>query len=309
MEMKLFTDRNIEAMVELANEACLTDHYFTPITARKIERDIYLQGAKPYDHIALIEENGRLIAFGGILTSNSMAQMRTMMLMGPYVSPMARGRGIGGSLVEWSLGKARNYPGFKIRTWIPEDRTIAHHLLAKFGFEQVGGVCFMRFSEYKQRRVFDASITVRSFREGEDEDNYLAVRNGAPTGYWGTKPLTRSDLEKHKKEYYFDPAGVLLAFKDGKPVGLLEAFMDWELTRLIGERRGDVHVFAIIPQYRGNLGLVLSLTNAADDYFSERQVASIEFPVDDEKVQLKKLYQRLGGIPGKVMRTYEGVTS
>ena len=77
-------------------------------------------------------------------------------------------------------------------------------------------------------------MKVRRFVEGEDEAAWLRVRNEAYREYDDVRPKTMEDIELSKKGPRFDATGMFIAELDGKPVGVVNAFVDKRRTERVG---------------------------------------------------------------------------
>jgi mycothiol synthase len=101
-------------------------------------------------------------------------------------------------------------------------------------------------------------LNVRKFVPGEDEATWLRVLNEAYKEHEDFRPDTIEEMELSKKSPSFDAAGMLIAEIEGKPVGVVNAFVDRHRT----EKVGSLRVLGVVPEFRRR-GVGRSLLEAA----------------------------------------------
>ena len=130
-------------------------------------------------------------------------------------------------------------------------------------------------------------IAIRPFRRDEDEDRWLAAHNEAFAGHPEVGGMTRPELELRLDQPWFDPAGLLLAWRDGRVVGSC-----W--TKLHAGDIGEIYLIGLRPEARGiGLGRALVIAGLAD--LHGRQAADEGMLwVDEANQGAHALYQELG---------------
>lgn len=129
-------------------------------------------------------------------------------------------------------------------------------------------------------------VSLRSFVPGEDEEEWLRVNSRAFAHHPDQGSWTRSDLVARENEPWFDPAGFLLAGKDGRLVGF-----HW--TKIHPDGIGEVYVLGLDPSVQGS-GLAKPLTVAGLRSLADRGVGEIMLYVDESNTAAVHLYRRLG---------------
>lgn len=149
------------------------------------------------------------------------------------VHPRDRGRGHGRALVEAATAAA---PDGRLRLWAHGDTAPARSLAASLGFKEVRRLEQLRRSLWSPLPQADLppGVTVRAFRPGADDAEWLALNARAFADHPEQGGWTTADLAARMREDWFDPEGFLVAVDDAG--GAMVAF-HW--TKIHG---GDGHV-------------------------------------------------------------------
>ncbi|MCM2577290.1 mycothiol synthase [Streptomyces meridianus] len=202
------------------------------------------------------------------------------------VHPAHRGRGhgraLGSALLEVS--------GKRLRVWAHGGHPSARHLAQVLGLTM--------FRELRQMRrpldtlaieepVLPAEVTVRTFRPGEDDEQWLAVNAAAFAHHPEQGSLAQRDLDDRKGEPWFDPEGFFLAERDGRIVGF-----HW--TKVHAEEGlGEVYVVGVDPAAQGS-GLGRALTAVGLRHLAGRGLETAMLYVDADNTAAVKVYEGLG---------------
>jgi mycothiol synthase len=141
-------------------------------------------------------------------------------------------------------------------------------------------------------------VTVRAFVPGQDEDAWLAVNAAAFADHAEQGRWTHTDIEAREAEAWFDPAGFLLAERDGELLGF-----HWTKVHRKGAGTsngvgkgagiGEVYVLGIAPAAQG-LGLGPALLTAGLAHLAGRGVAEVLLYVDESNPGAVQLYRKYG---------------
>lgn len=132
-------------------------------------------------------------------------------------------------------------------------------------------------------------LHVRRFVVGEDEATWLRVLNEAYKEYEDFRPDTIEEMELSEKSPSFDASGMLIAELEGKPVGVVNAFVDRHRT----EKVGSLRVLGVVPEFRRR-GVGRSLLEAAIDSLKERGIKAIQGWTRECGVACKSLLEDMG---------------
>jgi mycothiol synthase len=208
------------------------------------------------------------------------------------VHPGYRGNGLGTALAAALISAGG---GRGIRIWAHGELPAAAALAKSAGFTRVRSLWQLRMSladAALPAAVFPADVTVRTFRPGADEDDWLAVNGRAFAHHPEQGSWTRADLELREAESWFDPEGFFLAERDGRLAGF-----HWTKVHppegADDAAIGEVYVVGIDPgQQGGGLGRALTLAGLA--HLRRLGLARVMLYVDESNVAATRMYASLG---------------
>jgi mycothiol synthase len=207
------------------------------------------------------------------------------------IHPDYRRHGLGLELVRALVAAADGYP---VRLWAHGDLPAAAMLARAAGFERFRALWQMRRPlgpGLDHQPAFPAGTTLRAFRPGQDEDEWLGLNARAFAKHPEQGAWTRHDLELREREPWFDPAGFFIADRDGAMAGF-----HW--TKVHGPADapgsvGEVYVVGVDPGEQGT-GLGRALTLAGLRYLRDRGLAEVMLYVDEDNAPAIRLYEGLG---------------
>jgi len=128
-------------------------------------------------------------------------------------------------------------------------------------------------------------IAVRPFRPGLDDETFLAVNNRAFAGHPEQGGWTVADLAERTRLAWFDPDGLLLAWRGDQALGFHWTKVDPARPGGVGE----VYVLGIDPAAQG-LGLGRALLRAGLAHLAERGCRAVALYVDAANPGAVRLY-------------------
>jgi mycothiol synthase len=133
-------------------------------------------------------------------------------------------------------------------------------------------------------------VTLRAFRPGQDERAWLAVNAAAFATHPEQGRWTMNDMAAREAEPWFDPAGFLLAERDGGLIGF-----HWTKVHPdgSGQAMGEVYVLGVAPAAQG-IRLGPALLAAGLRYLASRGLSEVLLYVDGDNVAALELYERAG---------------
>jgi mycothiol synthase len=260
-------------------------------------------GDAPAIHLC-IRAGGELVGYAHVDTTDVVEGASAELV----VHPMHRRRGLGRALVvaametanERRLADPAQVPAHdehdsagRLRLWAHGDHPSATALALSLGFRRARVLLQMRRSLYAplDSPVLAPGVTLREFRPGSDEERWVALNARAFAQHPDQGRWTLDDLRVRMGEPWFDPAGFLLAERDGELVGF-----HW--TKVHGNAShdhdpiGEVYVLGVDPAAQG-LGLGRALTLAGLRYLRGRGLDQAMLYVDEENGPAVALYQKL----------------
>ncbi|MCH8565877.1 mycothiol synthase [Nesterenkonia sp. LB17] len=232
------------------------------------------------------QPDSRLLAGAGVVVEGAEGVPDVLEMV---VRPDCRQRGIGTALVEALTADVLSPAAGRVqRAWAHGEHDAAARLARRFGWTPVRELWRMRLTDLDEAPSpeLPETITVRSFRPGEDDQVWLTANAAAFADHPEQGRLTLEDLHARMAEDWFDPEGFLLAWEGEELVGF-----HW--TKVQGAELGEVYVVGVVPGARGR-GLGRSLTLAGIEHLHRAGLAAIMLYVDADNTAAVELYKKLG---------------
>jgi mycothiol synthase len=206
------------------------------------------------------------------------------------VHPDHRRHGLGLALVRDMAAAADAYP---IRVWAHGDLPAAAALARAAGFERFRALWQLRRSLAAplDQPAFPAGRTLRTFRPGQDDDEWLVLNGRAFAEHPEQGAWRRHDLELREREPWFDQAGFFIAEHDGTMAGFC-----WTKVHGPGNAPGsvgEIYVVGVDPGERGT-GLGRALTLAGLHYLRDHGLTQAMLYVDEDNAPAIRMYEALG---------------
>ena len=208
------------------------------------------------------------------------------------IHPARRRQGLG-RVMAGELAAAAG--GHTLRLWAHGDLPAAAGLARAAGFERFRALWQMRrpLQAPLDQAVLPAGRTLRTFVPGQDEPQWLSLNGRAFAKHPEQGGWARHDLELREREPWFDPAGFIIAEKDGVMTGFHWTKVHPPEPGTPGRGVGEVYVVGVDPAEQGS-GLGRALTLAGLHHLRDRGVAEAMLYVDEENVPAIRMYEALG---------------
>jgi mycothiol synthase len=199
------------------------------------------------------------------------------------VSPDSRGHGAGRRLAEEAVAALDGIP---VTAWSHGDHPAAARIAEALGFEPVRSLWLMRRpADVPLPSVAEPDgIAIRAYRD-TDADGLLAVNAEAFADHPEQGALDRRGLDERMAEDWFDPAGLLVADRDGEVVGF-----HW--TKRHPDGTGEVYVIGVAPSTQGS-GLGKALLVAGLQHLADRGSPEVLLYVESDNPAVR-LYESFG---------------
>lgn len=234
--------------------------------------------------LALDSGGGRLLADDdGVLAGYAHLDAGTAELV---VHPEHRRRGVGSRLLD-ALERAA---GGALQVWAHGRIPAAAALADKRGYEQTRALLRLRRDglDHLPDAPPPAGVTIRAFRPGADDTEWLAVNARAFADHPEQGRFTQADLDARLRADWFDAAGFLLAVRSGRIIG-----SHWTKVHTEPERVGEIYILGVDPAAQaGGLGTPLAVAGLG--YLRDRGLPAVILYVEGSNPAALRLYDRLG---------------
>jgi mycothiol synthase len=218
------------------------------------------------------------------------------------IHPGHRRRGLGRALAS-ELTVAAG--GHALRLWAHGDLPAAGRLARTMHFDRFRALWQMRrpLDAPMDPPVLPAGRELRTFVQGQDEDEWLGLNRRAFAKHPEQGTWTRHDLELREREPWFDPAGFYLATAGGHMTGFHWTKVHPPEQDPASPGIGEVYVVGVDPAEQGS-GLGRALTLAGLHHLRDLGLAQVMLYVDEDNMRAIRMYEALGFTRARVDAMY-----
>jgi mycothiol synthase len=210
--------------------------------------------------------------------------------------PHLAGEGVARALLEEVQGFLGQAGGGVLWLWVHRVEDARTTLAARLGFGVQRELAFMqRRLDERPRVELPAGVEVRPYREGRDDDAFLEVNNAAFAGHPENGGWDRSTFARRRQLPWFDPDGLLLAWRGDEPLGF--HWTKWHAHDSdevpAHEPVGEVYVLGVHPRAQG-MGLGRALLDIGLAHLFDRGCRLAILYVDCASEGAVRLYAKNG---------------
>ncbi|MBO0920320.1 mycothiol synthase [Cellulomonas sp. zg-ZUI222] len=215
------------------------------------------------------------------------------------VAPAHRRRGVARALLARAAQEAATVPGRRLHVWAHGDLPAARATARSAGMVVVRELWRMATDVVgtpPPGAALPPGVQVRAFVPGQDEDAWRRVNARAFAHHPEQGRMTSADLRAREGEAWFDPAGFLLAERDGQLLGSV-----WTKVHpggeapdgAPGEEVGEIYVVGVDPDAQG-LGMGRALTALGLAHLRDRGLRTVILYTGAENTVAVHTYERAG---------------
>jgi mycothiol synthase len=251
-----------------------------PISERGL---LQLRAGRPVRHLVAQDGDGALIGYAQL---DGAEQPASAELVAADVSTA--------STLLAALAEQAGSDG--LRLWAHGSASIASEAALRAGLSPVRTLLQLRRSLTDLPAAvprLPVGVRIRPFVVGQDEAGWLAVNARAFVQHPEQGGWTEQDLADRLSAPWFDPAGFLLAERDGPDGPALAGYHWTKVHNDNGARIGEVYVLGIDPSAQG-LGLGNALLTAGLQYLRQDGLDTVLLYVEESNGAAIHLYARAG---------------
>ncbi|MBD7919760.1 mycothiol synthase [Cellulomonas sp. Sa3CUA2] len=215
------------------------------------------------------------------------------------VDPAHRRRGVARALLARAAQEAERVPGRRLQVWAHGDLPAARATAKAVGMVVVRELLRMAVDVTEHPPAparLPQGVEVRAFVPGQDEEAWRRVNARAFAHHPEQGRMTSADLRAREAEPWFDPAGFLLAERDGRLLGSV-----WTKVHppgdapdgAPGEEVGEIYVVGVDPLAQG-LGMGRALTSLGLAHLRDRGLRTVILYTGAENAVAVHTYERAG---------------
>ena len=214
------------------------------------------------------------------------------------VAPASRRRGVGTALLTRLEQLAGDRP---LSVWAHGDLPGSAQLAAAHGFTRARVLLQMRRPlagiDPAPRPALPEGVRVQPFRPGRDEQAWLRVNARAFSFHPEQGRWSAEDLRLREQEPWFDPEGVLMAWRGDPDDGGVLLGSHWTKVHPPGDVAegpvGEIYVLGIDPDAQG-FRLGRALTDLGLAYLRGQGLAEVLLYVEEDNAAAVRLYEGRG---------------
>ncbi|MFI7586597.1 mycothiol synthase [Spongisporangium articulatum] len=277
VEAPEFLDDDNRAAARAVQSASAAADGYEPFSEEVTLRWAAAQPADGEHHLVTRDAQGLVTGYGHLAPSGT-AEFA--------VPPEHRRQGYGTSMLA-ALEELAAEGGNPLRVWSHGDHPGARGLAAAAGLGVVRELLQLgrELDAPPAPADLPAGVILRTFEPGVDDAAWLAVNARAFASHPEQGRMTQADLDARKATDWFDPAGFLVAERDGRMLGF-----HW--TKVPGDGTGEVYVLGVDPDAQGT-GLGGALLRAGLHSLYDKGIRTVTLYVEGDNDPALALYRRL----------------
>lgn len=284
----VLTEPQRAAVRRLASEMPgAADH--PPLSDRAL---LQLGAGAPVRHLVVTDDAAGLVvtdgAAGASLSGYAQLEPDDGTVSVELVADPAAAEPIAAALLQAALESA----GAPVRIWAHGEQSPVNQAAQAAGLRVVRRLLQLRMRLAEPERPA-AGVVIRPFVPGSDDAAWLAVNARAFADHPEQGGWTQRDLDGRLRAEWFDPAGFLLAERDGRLLGYHWTKVHRDAVDEAGLPLGEVYVLGVDPAAQG-MRLGSALLDAGLRHLALRGIRTVLLYVDESNQTAVRLYRKAG---------------
>jgi mycothiol synthase len=290
LTIRNYRPADFEGCLRLHRESESFDRQGRYVWSRTLAAALGRPNCCPEKNAFVVEKNKKIVAFMGITPETGIRRV----LLDGLVHPHFRRKGVATALFSHAMQRARDLGANVMHISIQEANAAARNLVSKLGFKFIRYFLQLKL-DLENTNLPDVRrgpFVIRKLRSGE-EDILTRLQNRSFAGSWGFNPNTTEEIVHRVNLSRTFQADVMVACEGDRHVGYCWTRINTEENRPGGEKKGQIHMMGVHPDYRRK-GIGKALLVDGLERLKARGVGVVELTVDSENTAARLLYTSAG---------------
>ena len=210
------------------------------------------------------------------------------------IHPHHRNKGIATELVRHTIRHVET-SGIKMaQICIPQLNMAAKTYVTRLGFKFIRHFYELKLDlNHIRLPNFEPTEYIIRSLSADEADKLTHIQNRAFAGSWGFNPNTPDEIAYRINLSSCSPKNILMVYLENQPIGYCWTRIFVEEDAVSGNKKGEIHMLGVDPDYRGKgIGRNVLLAGLAD--LKTQGVTDVELSADGEDRVARGLYESVG---------------
>lgn len=264
-----------------------TEYYPSP---QVLSENLHRPNYSPEKDLFIVKTTGSIVGYIDITPELDVGRV----ILNCLVHPEHRRRGLASKLLGCAVPRAKELGVKTARVNIPQGNLVAKSALSRLGFKYVRRFLQMRLdmTELRSQETAQPALHCRHLERSE-EKQLTEIQNRSFTGNWEYNPNTVEEIIYRINSSRCSPEDVVLACDGDKAIGYCWTGITGESETAASERKGQVFMLGVDPDYRGR-GIGKVVLQAGLSHLKHKGLQVAQLTVDSSNKVAYALYRSIG---------------